>query len=108
MPNDFYIDVPPVTSQHRLHPQIKDSSRNTTRNTSSAATRNVSSRSEIPSTMREEEPTQYDDTQPAGGLGAPTPLGQLEGNGIHARDIKAIIEAGYNTVESVAYTYEMS
>lgn len=28
----------------------------------------------------------------------------LQGNGISARDIKAVIEAGYNTVESVAYT----
>ncbi|KAL7273695.1 RecA recombinase Rhp51 [Rhizina undulata] len=36
--------------------------------------------------------------------GAPTPLSQLEGNGISARDIKTIIEAGYNTVESIAYT----
>ncbi|KAF3939465.1 hypothetical protein ABW19_dt0204627 [Dactylella cylindrospora] len=53
--------------------------------------------------MADEEPTQFDDTQ-FGGIGAPTPLAQLEGNGIHARDIKAIVEAGYNTVEAVAYT----
>lgn len=53
----------------------------------------------------DEEPTQYDDTQLVSGVGAPTPLTQLEGNGIHARDIKAIVEAGYNTVEAVAYTY---
>jgi len=28
----------------------------------------------------------------------------LQGNGISARDIKVILEAGYNTVESIAYT----
>lgn len=28
----------------------------------------------------------------------------VQGNGISARDIKAVVEAGYNTVESVAYT----
>ena len=28
-----------------------------------------------------------------------------KGNGISARDIKTIIEAGYNTVEAIAYTY---
>ncbi|KAL0637494.1 RecA recombinase Rhp51 [Maublancomyces gigas] len=45
-----------------------------------------------------------DNASQFGGPGAPTPLGQLEGNGISARDIKAVIEAGYNTVEAVAYT----
>ncbi|OCK87051.1 DNA repair protein rhp51 [Cenococcum geophilum 1.58] len=41
----------------------------------------------------------------AGGPGAPTPLAALEGvNGLTARDIKLIIDGGYNTVESVAYT----
>lgn len=66
-----------------------------------------------------------------GGPGAPTPLSALEvrsastftrrvpapfsfancsltlvqGNGISARDIKTIVEAGLNTVESIAYTY---
>ncbi|OCL13529.1 hypothetical protein AOQ84DRAFT_372091 [Glonium stellatum] len=40
-----------------------------------------------------------------GGPGAPTPLTALEGvNGLTARDIKLIIDGGYNTVESVAYT----
>ncbi|KTW27571.1 DNA repair protein rhp51 [Pneumocystis jirovecii RU7] len=34
----------------------------------------------------------------------PTPLSKLEGNGISASDIKRIIEAGYNTVEAIAYT----
>ncbi|KAF3905426.1 hypothetical protein ABW20_dc0101402 [Dactylellina cionopaga] len=53
--------------------------------------------------MADEEPTQFDD-QAGSAFGAPTPLSQLEGGGIHARDIKAIIEAGYNTVEAVAYT----
>jgi hypothetical protein len=28
-----------------------------------------------------------------------------QGNGISAGDIKKFVEAGYNTVESVAYTY---
>lgn len=45
-----------------------------------------------------------DNASQYGGPGAPTPLTQLEGNGISARDIKTIIEAGYNTVESIAYT----
>jgi DNA repair protein RAD51 len=41
----------------------------------------------------------------SGGPGAPTTLTALEGvNGLTARDIKIIMEAGYNTVESVAYT----
>ncbi|KAF8474737.1 hypothetical protein BDZ91DRAFT_711606 [Kalaharituber pfeilii] len=39
-----------------------------------------------------------------GGPGAPTPVAALEGNGIQSRDIKALIEAGFNTVESIAYT----
>lgn len=48
---------------------------------------------------------QFDDNASQfGGPGAPTPLASLEGNGISARDIKAVVEAGYNTVESVAYT----
>ncbi|KAI5855952.1 putative DNA repair protein RAD51 [Tricharina praecox] len=59
-------------------------------------------------TMSAEDPqegSQLDDTASQfGGPGAPTPLAQLEGNGISARDIKTIIEAGYNTVESIAYT----
>ncbi|MCJ1333777.1 recombinase rad51 [Thelotrema lepadinum] len=37
--------------------------------------------------------------------GAPTPLSKLEGiGGISARDVKMMLEGGYNTVESVAYT----
>lgn len=39
-----------------------------------------------------------------GGPGAPTPISALEGNGIQPRDIKALIEGGYHTVESIAYT----
>jgi DNA repair protein RAD51 len=40
-----------------------------------------------------------------GGPGAPIPLTQLEGvNGLSARDIKLFVDAGYNTVESIAYT----
>ncbi|KAL9104266.1 MAG: hypothetical protein Q9163_000762 [Psora crenata] len=51
-----------------------------------------------------------DDTQSAygdgaGGPGAPTPLTALEGvAGLTARDIKLVVEGGFNTVESVAYT----
>lgn len=41
----------------------------------------------------------------AGGPGAPTPLASLEGvAGLTKRDISLFVEAGYNTVESVAYT----
>jgi len=39
------------------------------------------------------------------GPGAPTPLTALEGvGGLTKRDIQLIIDGGYNTVESVAYT----
>ncbi|KAJ5379179.1 DNA recombination/repair protein RecA monomer-monomer interface [Penicillium cosmopolitanum] len=39
------------------------------------------------------------------GPGAPTPLSALEGTaGLTARDIKLFVDAGYHTVESVAYT----
>ncbi|KAL8938253.1 MAG: hypothetical protein Q9216_003993 [Gyalolechia sp. 2 TL-2023] len=39
------------------------------------------------------------------GPGAPTPLNVLEGvAGLSARDIKLVIDGGFNTVESVAYT----
>ncbi|KAF3929349.1 hypothetical protein AA313_de0210287 [Arthrobotrys entomopaga] len=115
MPDDFYIDVPPVNPQHRSRyerpPTDAININNTTpgRNPSSATTERISFRTEIPpstvpsSTMADEEPTQYDD-QGASAYGAPTPLQQLEGNGITNRDIKAIVEAGYNTVEAVAYT----
>ncbi len=60
-----------------------------------------------------------------GGPGAPTPLSKLEVpasmfdsltsfqadilqgiNGLTPRDIKLMTDAGYNTVESVAYTYD--
>ncbi|KAG7292252.1 RecA recombinase Rhp51 [Staphylotrichum longicolle] len=53
---------------------------------------------------------EYDETANAEefgqtGPGAPTPLLQLEGvAGITKREIQNIVEAGYNTVESVAYT----
>lgn len=46
----------------------------------------------------------YDDSN-LNGPGAPTPISALEGTaGLTARDIKLIIDGGYNTVESVAYT----
>ncbi|CRL19481.1 DNA recombination and repair protein, RecA-like [Penicillium camemberti] len=39
------------------------------------------------------------------GPGAPTPLSALDGvSGLTAMDIKLFVDAGYNTVESVAYT----
>ncbi|KAB5580966.1 Rad51-domain-containing protein [Coniochaeta sp. 2T2.1] len=39
------------------------------------------------------------------GPGAPTPLSALEGiSGLTKRDIQLVVEGGYNTVESVAYT----
>ncbi|KAB8077355.1 DNA repair protein rhp51 [Aspergillus leporis] len=39
------------------------------------------------------------------GPGAPTPLSALEGiSGLTARDIKLFVDAGYHTVESIAYT----
>ncbi|KAF9889192.1 hypothetical protein FE257_007505 [Aspergillus nanangensis] len=39
------------------------------------------------------------------GPGAPTPLSALEGvAGLTARDIKLFVDAGYHTVESIAYT----
>ena len=41
----------------------------------------------------------------AGGPGAPTPLGALEGvAGLTKRDVQLFIDGGYNTVESIAYT----
>jgi DNA repair protein RAD51 len=40
-----------------------------------------------------------------GGPGAPMPLTTLEGvNGLSSRDIKLFTDAGYNTVEAIAYT----
>ncbi|TQS32961.1 hypothetical protein Golomagni_06710 [Golovinomyces magnicellulatus] len=40
-----------------------------------------------------------------GGPGAPTPLSALEGiAGLTKRDIQLVVDGGFNTVESVAYT----
>ncbi|KAL2887731.1 DNA repair protein rhp51 [Ceratocystis lukuohia] len=56
---------------------------------------------------------EYDEVPPAGadeemsqtGPGAPTPLSALEGiAGLTKRDIQLVVDGGYNTVESVAYT----
>ncbi|KAF7552191.1 hypothetical protein G7046_g7492 [Stylonectria norvegica] len=53
---------------------------------------------------------EYDEPQAAeeGGMtgpGAPTPLAALEGvAGLTKRDIQLVVDGGYNTVESVAYT----
>lgn len=50
------------------------------------------------------EQEQYDDSG-VGGPGAPTPLSALIGvAGMTERDIKLVIDGGYHTVESVAYT----
>ncbi|RKU42285.1 recombinase rad51 [Coniochaeta pulveracea] len=51
---------------------------------------------------------EYDENVDDGGMaapGAPTPLTALEGvGGLTKRDIQLIVDGGYNTVESVAYT----
>lgn len=44
----------------------------------------------------------YDDDELM--LTGPAPISKLEGNGITAGDIRKLIDAGFNTVESVAYT----
>ncbi|KAF2266809.1 hypothetical protein CC78DRAFT_108091 [Lojkania enalia] len=50
------------------------------------------------------EEESYDDGS-IGAPGAPTPVSALEGvNGLTARDIKLVIDGGFNTVESIAYT----
>jgi hypothetical protein len=36
----------------------------------------------------------------------PEPIAENQGNGISAGDIRKFIEAGFNTVESIAYTYD--
>ena len=52
-----------------------------------------------------EEPQEYDESG-LPGPGAPTPLSALEGiSGLTGRDIKLFVDAGYHTVESIAYTY---
>jgi len=46
---------------------------------------------------------QQDDADLEEPMGGPTPISQLEAVGISAADIKHITEAGYHTVEAVAY-----
>lgn len=56
--------------------------------------------------MSDDDQTQtgYEDGL-AGGPGAPSPLSALEGTaGLTKRDIQLFVDAGYNTVESIAYT----
>ncbi|RFU30006.1 hypothetical protein B7463_g6309, partial [Scytalidium lignicola] len=56
-------------------------------------------------TSEEIQPSQVEDEGPAGGPGAPTSLFALEGvAGLTKRDIQLIVDGGFNTVESVAYT----
>lgn len=67
------------------------------------------------------EEQQFDNDSQMGGPGAPTPVSALEVrifslnvhvlankvkgvNGLTARDIKLVVEGGYNTVEAIAYT----
>lgn len=67
------------------------------------------------------EEQQFEDDSQMGGPGAPTPVSALEVrtfkgivhifannfqgvNGLTARDIKLVVEGGYNTVEAIAYT----
>ncbi|GAB7325071.1 hypothetical protein MBLNU13_g09164t1 [Cladosporium sp. NU13] len=53
----------------------------------------------------EDQQSQSGYDEQAGGPGAPTPLAALEGvAGLSKRDIQLFVDAGYNTVESVAYT----
>ena len=41
----------------------------------------------------------------AGGPGAPTPVAALEGQaGLTKRDVNMLMEGGYYTIESIAYT----
>ena len=55
--------------------------------------------------VEEDQPDAGYEDGSSGGPGAPTPLSALEGvNGLTARDIKLVVDGGYNTVESVAYT----
>ncbi|EER42911.1 DNA repair protein RAD51 [Histoplasma capsulatum H143] len=55
-------------------------------------------------TVEDESQNEYEENGLAG-PGAPTPLTALEGvNGLTARDIKLVIDGGYHTIESVAYT----
>src|SRR4051794_29544092 len=49
--------------------------------------------------------TENGDESGTGAPGAPTPVAALEGAaGLTKRDIQLLVEAGYNTIESVAYT----
>ncbi|KAK7202987.1 Rad51 variant [Myxozyma melibiosi] len=54
--------------------------------------------SDADSTAHEEYPPDE------GIMGGPTPLASLEGGGITASDLRKVLEAGFNTVESIAYT----
>lgn len=50
--------------------------------------------------------TEYDETMAT--PGAPTPVAQLEGTaGLTKRDIQLLVDGGFYTIESIAYTYEL-
>lgn len=54
--------------------------------------------------MQQDEEEGEEDEQQIG----PTPLSALEGNGISAGDLKKFADAGFNTVEALAYTPKRS
>ena len=51
-----------------------------------------------------EEPAQEEDSQMDEELDGPTPIMKLQEHGISATDIKKLEEAGYHTIEAVAFT----
>ena len=51
-----------------------------------------------------EEPVQEEDSQMDEELEGPTPIMKLQEQGISATDIKKLEEAGYHTIEAVAFT----
>lgn len=55
------------------------------------------------SAEEDQSQTAYDES--ATGPGAPTPVGSLEGvAGLTKRDIQLLVDGGYYTIESIAYT----
>ena len=52
---------------------------------------------------REEEEVEEEEEEEEEEEVGPIPIARLEGNGITAGDVKKLTDAGYHTVESVAY-----